>query len=288
MFTRQIHQFIALAKAGSFIQAAHDISLTPSALSHGIRDLEKQLGKKLIIRTKLGSSLTKAGVHFYNEVLPLYEKGLEVLKTTKRNNKKITISIDGFYYGIWSDKLQNLLNKYGDGIEICCNEASDKFECLINESCDIILSTFNNISPLPTTEVTKICLPMNETGFIVSSAVKGKYKNNMQILKGEVIFQRASILSLPEFNKLNELLIKNSIKCTFIGLPDFADVCGAVAMGFGVSLTTKDILLHPILERLDLEFIKNPFPFEYRINRVLYLKSSRVDELLSVISCMRE
>ncbi|QLA68075.1 LysR family transcriptional regulator [Enterobacter pasteurii] len=44
-FSRQIQQFIAVVRAGSFIRAANDIAITPSALSHGINELEQRLGK---------------------------------------------------------------------------------------------------------------------------------------------------------------------------------------------------------------------------------------------------
>lgn len=49
-FSRKINQFFAVATYQSLVKAAEKINITPSALRHGINELENQIGKSLIKR----------------------------------------------------------------------------------------------------------------------------------------------------------------------------------------------------------------------------------------------
>jgi LysR family glycine cleavage system transcriptional activator len=56
--------FEAAARHGSFKQAAHELNLTPGALSHGIDTLENWLDVELFERNAHGITLTAAGASF--------------------------------------------------------------------------------------------------------------------------------------------------------------------------------------------------------------------------------
>jgi len=58
--------FEAAVRLGGFAQAAAELCVTPSAVSHRIRQLEEHLGTKLFERTPSGVRLTTAG-HMYVE-----------------------------------------------------------------------------------------------------------------------------------------------------------------------------------------------------------------------------
>ena len=58
---RQLRAFIAVAKRGNFSRAAEDIGSSQSALSLTVRQLETELGIKLLDRTTRQVSLTAAG-----------------------------------------------------------------------------------------------------------------------------------------------------------------------------------------------------------------------------------
>lgn len=60
--------FEAAARLGGFRQAAESLHLTPSAVSHRIRELEAHLGKPLFERRHRGVSLTPAGQRYYAAV----------------------------------------------------------------------------------------------------------------------------------------------------------------------------------------------------------------------------
>ncbi|MEX6233716.1 LysR family transcriptional regulator [Providencia hangzhouensis] len=49
-FSKQLNQFIALAKNGSLNQAAESTNVTSSAISQGLILLEKKLGKNILVK----------------------------------------------------------------------------------------------------------------------------------------------------------------------------------------------------------------------------------------------
>ncbi|MCP5737998.1 LysR family transcriptional regulator, partial [Klebsiella pneumoniae] len=65
---RNLQAFIAVANALSIHQAAEQLNVTPSAVSHQIASLESWLGKKLFIRSGKGVQLTPTGEQYLREV----------------------------------------------------------------------------------------------------------------------------------------------------------------------------------------------------------------------------
>jgi len=66
--------FIAVADHLSFRAAASRLDVTPSALSHSMRQLEDRLGIRLLHRTTRSVSLTDAGVRLLERVRPAIEQ----------------------------------------------------------------------------------------------------------------------------------------------------------------------------------------------------------------------
>jgi len=65
---RQLRVFIAVARHGSFSRAGDEIGLTQSAVSRGMRELETELGLRLIDRTTREVRLTAAGANLQASV----------------------------------------------------------------------------------------------------------------------------------------------------------------------------------------------------------------------------
>jgi len=57
-----IYVFLKIAEHGSMMGVAEQLGYTPSALSHIIKRLEKDLGEQLLVRTSHGVKLTEAGI----------------------------------------------------------------------------------------------------------------------------------------------------------------------------------------------------------------------------------
>jgi LysR family glycine cleavage system transcriptional activator len=66
-----IRAFEAAARLGGFVRAAHELNVTPAAVSHQVKSLEAHLGIQLFNRLPRGLELTSAG----QELLPEVSRG---------------------------------------------------------------------------------------------------------------------------------------------------------------------------------------------------------------------
>lgn len=66
--------FLAVAKEQSFTKAAKRLGVSPSALSHTMRNLEERLGVRLLTRTTRNVAPTDAGERLLKTVAPLFEQ----------------------------------------------------------------------------------------------------------------------------------------------------------------------------------------------------------------------
>ena len=63
--------FLAVYEERRLVKAAERLCVTPSAVSHALRDFEQSLGTKLFERTSEGVQSTTAGQRLYAKVKPL-------------------------------------------------------------------------------------------------------------------------------------------------------------------------------------------------------------------------
>ncbi|HBV39131.1 MAG TPA: LysR family transcriptional regulator [Erwinia sp.] len=75
---RQLRVFVAVAQQKSFSQAGQMIGLSQSAVSHSVKELESEMGIRLLDRTTREVMLTEAGVQLASRL----ERLLEELNTT--------------------------------------------------------------------------------------------------------------------------------------------------------------------------------------------------------------
>lgn len=66
--------FESAARLGGFAQAAAELCVTPSAVSHRIRQLESQLGESLFDRSPTGVRLSDAGQRYLGNVREAFDK----------------------------------------------------------------------------------------------------------------------------------------------------------------------------------------------------------------------
>ena len=79
--------FVAVADARSFRAAASRLGVTPSALSHSMRQLEERLGVRLLHRTTRSVSVTDAGRRLLDRLRPAIDQiagALEDLNQERR------------------------------------------------------------------------------------------------------------------------------------------------------------------------------------------------------------
>lgn len=67
-----LYAFTQVVKLGNFSRAAQSLGVQPSALSHGMNDLENRLNTKLLNRTTRSMSPTGAGQRLYERIAPMF------------------------------------------------------------------------------------------------------------------------------------------------------------------------------------------------------------------------
>ncbi|MDE5879128.1 MAG: LysR family transcriptional regulator [Desulfovibrio sp.] len=77
MELRVLRYFLEVARRGSFTAAAAALNLTQPTLSRQLRELEEEVGARLIVRGKRRASLTEAGTY-------LAERAAEILELAER------------------------------------------------------------------------------------------------------------------------------------------------------------------------------------------------------------
>jgi DNA-binding transcriptional LysR family regulator len=83
-----LNAFIAIADQKSFRAAASRLGLTPSALSHSMRQLEERLGVRLLNRTTRSVSLTDAGLRLLERLRPAMDQVAGALEDLDRERAR--------------------------------------------------------------------------------------------------------------------------------------------------------------------------------------------------------
>lgn len=96
---RGLRSFCVASKCLSFKHAATQLFLTPSAISHQIKQLETQLGITLFKRGTRSIELTSAGKQFYQSIQPIIHQLESTITefTNKQQNRTIVISLPEFF-----------------------------------------------------------------------------------------------------------------------------------------------------------------------------------------------
>lgn len=96
---RGLRSFCVASKCLSFKHAASQLFLTPSAVSHQIKQLETQLGIVLFNRGTRTIELTSAGKQFYQSIHPIITQLESTITefTQKQQNQTIVISLPEFF-----------------------------------------------------------------------------------------------------------------------------------------------------------------------------------------------
>jgi DNA-binding transcriptional LysR family regulator len=86
-----LQAFLSVADRGSFRRAASHLHLSQTAVSHRIKNIERELGLKLFVRTTREISLTKAGLDLIEtarEAVTNLEQSLEALRRQGSGRKR--------------------------------------------------------------------------------------------------------------------------------------------------------------------------------------------------------
>lgn len=97
MDTRSLETFVAAAEYENFRMAAEDLYITQPAVTFQIRQLEKEVGEKLFVKSGRQVTLTKAGQLFHHEavmMLAQYKNSLHRMNRFRQGyNQSICVAI---------------------------------------------------------------------------------------------------------------------------------------------------------------------------------------------------
>src|SRR5690348_8590862 len=90
---KALQAFEAAARLSSFIKAADELCLTPSAVSHRIQDLERDLGIPLFHRIHRSVVLTDVGRQYAEEIADAFGRMEAATRSMARSGKSDILTI---------------------------------------------------------------------------------------------------------------------------------------------------------------------------------------------------
>jgi len=147
---RHLKYFIATAELGQVSRAAIELSVSQSAVTAAIRELEATLGTPLFIRSSLGMSLTEAGRRFLSQGYEIMDKVDEALRTpdttelTGRLRVAATYTVIGYFLPMHLERIARRV----PGLELNLSEMSRSAleDALVSRQVDIGVALTANIT----------------------------------------------------------------------------------------------------------------------------------------------
>lgn len=272
--SRQLIQFFAVAENSSLAKAAGKLNLTPSALSHGIHDLECKTGILLIKRSGQKSSLTIAGRDLYQQLLPYYIRIKNIsdnLSGKKKNNNSLTIKTDSLFYSPLKDKVMLFCQENPD---LCLSFESHKDidikHEIANTNTDIVISSDCSTD---NEDIHHLDLPPEEAGIIAHDSLLKKYASISDFVMNERLIK---IKTEIHEHILSEFLSKFKIALNdhhSITIPAEYNISDFIASATGFSLLPENSLVIDNLKNRGCRFIKLSHRYNILIKRRVYFRA---------------
>ena len=213
MDTFKLKAILRAVETGSMAKAAKEFSYTPSALSHSIDSLEKELGVKLLERSPKGVAFSREGEKLETKLRAVIEAERELFESTDKlcsNNQK-TLRI-GAYASISTSFLPEILNgfreKYPE-ISISITLGNYVSDWLKNDFADVILA-----------------------GMVDDAEWLPVLKDEFMAVVPENIFKDRKSISIEELYPFTYIMNESKIGDTYIDLEKFKDVLPFEAEGY--------------------------------------------------------
>ena len=101
MNTEQLATFLSLTETGNFSQTAKDLIVAQSTISNRIRELEREVGQPLFVRSHSRTDLTQAGKALFGyaeEMVNLERKAIEEANQAAKFTGRLTLGTAYAYY----------------------------------------------------------------------------------------------------------------------------------------------------------------------------------------------
>lgn len=253
--------FKTVVEHGSFLKASEILNLTPSAVSHAISTMEKELGFQLFTRCKKGAYLTNYGEHLFpyiNAVLNSDEslqQAISGLNGLHKGSVKL-----GCFSSVCTNWIPNIVESFKKefsniNIEIYQGTYDDVLMWIKNGVVELGFLSVSSAGTLPITPLYKDPLLC-----VVPKGFKSKDKEFItldEIREHVFVSQRESCdADIQNFLHKYELNVRSS--CHVV---DDLSTIAMVASGFGICIM-PELVMNDIPYPVDIYPIK---PSEHRI-----------------------
>ncbi len=261
--------FYITAKNQNITKAAEELNISQPAISKSIKNLEKQLGGQLFIRTKRGVILTEEGKEFYNYI----KQALEYISNAENKFTEL-INLETGYIKIgisptltkeflipYLEKFHKLYPKIN--IQIITNLTKELIHKLKNGLLDIVILNIDNTNYGNDIKITK-CQKINDC-FIVNNSynnllnkkISMKDLNNYPLILQSKDSNTRSFLD--QIAKENNVILNPNIEVASYSLVvEFAKI------GLGIGYATKEYIKDEIKNNeLQIIDLKEKIPSRY-------------------------
>ncbi len=273
--------FDAVIREQSFLKAAESLNITPSAISHTISSMEKELGFPLFVRSKQGVHLTGYGESlrpYINGVLQS-EESLRTAIDQMNGLERGTVKI-GTFNSICTTMVPGLIKSFRElhpfiEIEVFQGTYDDVRRWIKNGTVDLGFLSISSAESLPITPLFKDRL--------VSVMPKGtdigdKNYIHMEELRGKGFVSQSESTDADIQNLLKKYGVEVQTQCHVV---DDQSTIAMVEAGLGVCIMPS-LLMSTMRSDVDV------YPIEPAEYRVIGICSKNENAMSPAVSSMRE
>lgn len=236
MSTYTLNIFTVVAERGSFIKAASELRLTPSAISHAISSLESEFGFPLFIRNKYGVTLTENG----HKLIPLI---LEFLSVNEKINQEVNqinnltagVVKIGAFHSVASEWLPGILKNF---CEKTPNVEIKIYRGIYKEIIDMIEENRIDIAfSVETVARGHDFIPLKTEQLVCITPKEFVPRNKTYITLDEINENKLLIQDQAGYYEAEEYIRKYDLKVhSYLNIDDDDMVAALVENGLGISI----------------------------------------------------
>lgn len=113
MELRQLRYFVSVAQELNFTRAAQKVRVAQPALSRQIRQLEDEIGVRLLERNRRSTHLTDAGRAFLPEACALLEQSARAVQVAQKANRAAAATLKiGYVWGLFHSLVPGVMERF--------------------------------------------------------------------------------------------------------------------------------------------------------------------------------
>ncbi len=238
-----LRTFEAAARHLSFNRAADELCISPSAVSHQIRQLEHTLGIRLFLRSERRVSLTQKGEFYFKNV----QQGIQILVqatnslTTPMREHTIRISAVPFFATRWLMRRLDTFQAHYPGWELAIQTSTQKSE-FDREDLDLVIRRGAGDWPGMIAH-----LLLRESLVPVCAPAMARTIDTIVALKGATLLHNSQVPSewSEWFGKIGHTFSAPTAKLEFQNSSQILEACIA---GVGIALMDRQLIFQEMAE----------------------------------------